>query len=251
MSLSLGLVCVVAASFAAMHQSNLPPALQGVKRIVMMGDSITQMGAAPKGYVTLVDQALLSEYPGSPIEVINAGISGEKSTNMHARFQRDVLDHHPDLVTLSVGVNDVWHDFMNPEWTKRDPLGNSGRGVKLPDYMHEVEAMVEEAQAAGAKMVLVSPTLIYEDLDSDENKRLRAYVDAEREIASRHHAMFIDLNREFRDVVSAYQKQAGRTTLLLTVDGVHMNDQGNALMANSILRAFGVPVPDRLAPIGH
>lgn len=251
MPLSLGLVCIAALTLAGAHQSQLPPMLQGVKRIVMMGDSITQLGGSPKGYVTLVDQTLLGTYPGSPIEVINAGISGEKSTDMHRRFQRDVIDRHPDLVTLSVGVNDVWHDYMNPEWTKRQPNGDSGRGVKLPVYIQEVEAMVTEAQGVGAKMVLVSPTLIYEDLTCEENRRLKEYVDAEREIAKRHHAVFIDLNREFTDVVSSYQRQAGRTTLLLTVDGVHMNDQGNALMADSILRTVGVPVPDKLAPYGQ
>ena len=251
MSLTLGLFCIAAATLGSHQATNLPPTLQGVKRIVMMGDSITQQGASPKGYVTLVDQTLLKEFPGAPIEVINAGISGEKATDMHRRFQRDVLDRHPDLVTLSVGVNDVWHDFMTPEWSHRTPNGDSGAGVKLPVYIQEVEAMVTEAQAAGAKMMLVSPTLIYENLDSAENKRLKEYVDAERDIARRHHAMFVDLNREFHDAVDAYQRGAGRTTLLLTVDGVHMNDAGNALMANSILRGLGVPVPDTLAPVGH
>ena len=250
MSLTLGLLCVVAVSIGT-HQADLPSALQGVKRVVMMGDSITSLGASPKGYVTLVDKTLAKEFPGSPIEVINAGVSGEKSTDMHRRFQRDVLDRHPDLVTLSVGVNDVWHDFMTPQWTHRTPKGDSGAGVKLPEYISEVEAMVTEVQTTGAKMVLVSPTMIYENLDCAENKRLKEYVDAEREIARKHHAMFVDLNHEFHDAVAAYQRSAGRTTLLLTVDGVHMNDAGNALMANSILRALGAPVPDTLAPAGH
>ncbi len=233
------------------QETGLPTLLQGVHRIVMMGDSITQMGASPRGYVTLVSETLVREYPQSPVEVVNAGISGEKSTDMHRRFKRDVLDRRPDLITLSVGVNDVWHDFMTPEWSHRVPTGDSGRGVKLPVYIKEVEAMVTEAQAAGAKMVLVSPTLIYENLDCAENRRLRQYVDAERRIAAKRGALFVDLNGPFREAVGAYQKNAGRTSLLLTVDGVHMNDQGNALMANAILHALGAAVPDSLAPKGR
>ena len=44
--------------------------------------------------------------------------------------------------------------------------------------------------------------------------------------------------------MAAYQKQAGHTALLLTTDGVHLNDAGNALMAAMILRALGVPLAE-------
>jgi lysophospholipase L1-like esterase len=239
---------VAAAGMARTQEASLPEQLQRVHRIVMMGDSITQFGGPPKGYVALVEKTLAKDYPSAKLEVINAGISGEKSTDMHRRFQRDVLDRHPDLVTLSVGVNDVWHDFMTPEWTRRVPTGDSGRGVKLSIYIKEVEAMVSEARAARAKMVLVSPTLIYENLNCQENERLLQYVEAERRIARKHGILFIDLNRAFREAVAAYQRNAGETTLLLTVDGVHMNDQGNALMADTILHALGAAVPDTLKP---
>jgi acyl-CoA thioesterase I len=226
----------------------VPPLLQNVHRIVMLGDSITELGARPHGYVTLVQDSLNSSFGPASIEVMNAGISGQKSNEMHARFQKDVLDQKPQMVTISVGVNDVWHDFRTPEWSGRVPTGDSGRGIKLPVYIREVEAMVDEAERAGVKVVLLSPTLIYEDLDCAENKRLSEYVNAEREIARRHAAVFVDLNRAFREVVSAYQKHAEMRTLLLTVDGVHMNDAGNALMSDMILKTLGVPAVDNVSP---
>jgi len=233
---------------ASSYLQSVPSQLSGIHKIVMMGDSITQIGGSPKGYVTLVTQTLNSLDPGTKFEVINAGISGEKSTDMHRRFQKDVIDRHPDMVTLSVGVNDVWHNFRNPEWTARVATGDSGRGVDLPTYIKEVDAMVTEAGAANIKMVLVSPTLVYEDLECAENQRLRQYVDAEHDIARKHHIPFIDLNAAFRQAVKKYQEEAGEETLLLTVDGVHMNDAGNALMANEILRSLGVSLPDRISP---
>jgi acyl-CoA thioesterase I len=241
----LAFACLALGCLAA---RDVPASLAAVHKIVLMGDSITEIGSSPHGYVTLVAHTLNELDPNHQFEVINAGISGQKATDMHARFQKDVIDRHPDVVTLSVGVNDVWHDFRDPGWNKRVPTGDSGAGVKLPVYIQEVDAMATEAKAAGIRMVLVSPTLVYEDLNCAENQRLMEYVDAERDIARRHHLTFVDLNAVFRDVVKKYQQEAGTGHLLLTVDGVHMNDQGNNLMAAQILKAFGVAMQDKLSP---
>ena len=226
----------------------VPPMLSGVHKIVMMGDSITQIGATPHGYVTLIDHALKEAYPTHGFEVINVGIGGQKAPDMHARFKKDVLDRHPDMVMISVGVNDVWHDFRNPEWTARDASGHSGRGIKLDVHLTELEAMVTEAKSAGIKVVMLSPTVVYEDLNCDENKRMASYVDAQHRLADKNQVPFVNLNKSFRSVIGAFQKEAGKTQLLLTIDGVHLNDQGNTLMANDILKTLGVPLPDRLTP---
>jgi lysophospholipase L1-like esterase len=56
------------------------------------------------------------------------------------------------------------------------------------------------------------------------------------------------LNSVFAKVVKAYQREAGKRQLLLTIDGVHVNDAGNALMADTILRYLQVPIPDQVRP---
>lgn len=223
------------------------PDLAKVHRIVMMGDSITQFGSGPKGYVTLVDETLDAFRPRDPFEVVNVGVSGQKAPQMLARFEKDVVDRHPDLVTISVGVNDVWHNFRDRAWKARVPAGDSGAGVTLPEYLKSVETMVDMAKSAGAQVVLLSPTLVFEDLDAAENKRMEAYVRAEEALAKRKGVGFVNLYRACADAVAAYQRVAGRRQLLLTVDGVHMNDAGNALMADSLLRYLGVPIPDHVA----
>jgi lysophospholipase L1-like esterase len=230
------------------HQTPRPTELENVNRIVMMGDSITQIGGSPKGYLTLITKTLNDDFGTGSIEVINAGISGQKAPDMLARFQHDVIDRHPQLVTLSVGVNDVWHNFRNPEWTARVASGESGRGVALPIYVKDVSEMVLRAQKAGIKMVLLSPTLVYEDLTCAENKRLTEYVNAEKGIAAKYHIQFVNLNLAFKDAVAAYQRHAGMRNLLLTADGVHMNDAGNAMMADLVLKTLGVAIPDSLSP---
>lgn len=222
--------------------------LANVHKIVFMGDSITAAGTSPKGYITVMGKTLKELYPTHSFELIGVGIGGQKAPDMHARFKRDVIDKHPDLVTISVGVNDVWHDFRDFEKNRRISEGNSGRGVKLDIHIRELEAMVTEAKAAGIKVVMISPTVIYEDLNCDENKRLSSYVDAQQKLAKKHQVPFVNLNKSFKTAISGYQKVAGETQLLLTDDGVHMNDQGNALMAYDVLRTMGVPIPKRLSP---
>ncbi len=220
---------------------DVPKPLQGVHRIVVMGDSITAGGSGPGGYVSLLQETLAARYPSQAIEVINAGISGHKSTDMAARFQRDVLDKKPDLVTINVGVNDVWHGFFNWQENKRYANGDLPAGVPLAKYREKVTEMVDAAQAARIRVVLVSPTLIYEDLGCAENSRLTEYAKAMREIAKEKRCLFVDLNTPFREVVAAYRKHAGAAPNLLTTDGVHMNASGYRMMAYGVLRVLGVP----------
>lgn len=229
-----------------------PPLLKGVHRIVCLGDSITQGGEGPGGYVWLLRHYLNALYgshvsdgatstQNSPetvqtIEVVNAGISGHKSTDMLARFQRDVLDKKPDLVTISVGVNDVWHGFYD-----NHPDGDGPRGIPLPEYKQHVEDMITQAQKLGAKIVVLSTTVIHEDDTNKENAKLKRYNAVLRDLAKKHHATFVDYQRPFWTLIDAYQKETGGRELLLTVDGVHMNPVGNRVMAHTLLTGLGIP----------
>jgi len=229
---------------AAASAAELPVALRGVRTIVTLGDSITEGGGQPGGYVWLVQRWLSALYPSARIRVVNAGVSGHRATDMADRFERDVLRHEPDLVTIHVGVNDVWHAFH--DWTDNSdhPAGDLPNGVPLPVYRARVDGMVAAAQKAGARVVLLSPTIVYERLGSPENVRLAGYVRAMREIAERRKCLFIDLNAAFREVIAVYQRRAGTGGLLLTTDGVHMNPAGNRLMAQTLLRGLGVSAAD-------
>lgn len=240
------MITSLCALIAVSAQAQTVPSLDKVHRVVTMGDSITQMGGSPDGYVTLLGNALKSVNPA--IEVINVGIGGQKAPDMWKRFGTDVIERKPDIVTISVGINDVWHDFRNPQWSARVPEGNSGRGVKLPDYIKGVDSMVMAAQSAGATVILLSPTVIYEDLTCAENQRLLKYVKAEEAIAKKRGVKFINLNKIFRDAIKAYRKTGSTSQLLLTTDGVHLNQAGNALVADTLLGALGVKAPDRISP---
>ena len=231
----------------SVSQATPPPEIQNVlagkRKIVIVGDSITEAGKYPGGYVWLLQRYLSALYPGK-IAIVNAGISGNKATDMQARFQKDAIDQKPDLVMINVGVNDVWHAFFDFQNIQFYPQGNLPTGVPLAEYREKITQMVLAAKAAGIRVVLLSPTPIGEILDGPENRRLQEYIAAMREIALQNQCLFIDLNAPFREVIATYQKHAGKTLNLLAADGVHPNPSGYRIMAFTILRGLGVPTKD-------
>ncbi|MGV3617048.1 MAG: SGNH/GDSL hydrolase family protein [Fimbriimonas sp.] len=248
MTFALGALWILTPSFQTPATPPDVRSLEGVNRIVMIGDSITQGGGQPKGYVTLFAQTLKEAFPQRTIEVVNVGIGGQKAPDMLARFKSDVLDRKPDLVTISVGVNDVWHDFRTPDFKTRVPAGDSGRGVKLPAHLAALEGMIQAAKRSNVRVILLSPTLVYEDPDCPENRRLGEYARAQSSLADAQKVGFVNLHRAFRRVVTTFHEAGSQRQLLLTTDGVHLNDAGNALMADVILKYLRVPLPNRVSP---
>lgn len=193
--------------------------------IVAIGDSITAAG----GYLKDVDAVLASQYPQLKIPpVVNAGIGGQKAEDLLPRFRHDVIDRKPAVVTLSIGINDVWHREKEPH----DPK-------VLDRYYENVSKMVDMAQEAGIKVILLTPTVIREEPANVPNERLVVYVDAEKRIAQEKKCELVDLHRLFLEAL-AHKPQDARGNWL-TGDGVHMNPRGDALMAIGVLRGLGVP----------
>ena len=157
----------------------------------------------------LLDRYLNAVYPATPITVVNAGISGHKATDMQARFERDVLAAKPQLVTISVGVNDVWHSFRDFKARRDYPDGSLPNGVPLPLYVEKLEAMIVAAKAAGIRVVLLTPTPIHEDPASPENARLASYVKAMTALGATHKCTVVDLNAAMTRAIAAHQREAG------------------------------------------
>ncbi len=196
-------------------------------RIVALGDSITQAG----GYLNFMKKVLERNYPDMQVEIVNAGIGGHKSTDMSARLKRDVIDRQPTVVTVSCGVNDVWHGFYDPP-----------RGVDLDTYARLISKIVDDLRAeTRAEVYLLTPTIIKEDLNSPENVRLEDYCEAVRRIAAGKNCRLVDLNDLFNLTLRSTQT-GGAPDFHPTSDGVHMKPAGDFLMGAAILRAMGVPM---------
>jgi lysophospholipase L1-like esterase len=211
--------------------------------IAFMGDSITAGGAKKNGFLTFVMDALNKE--GLELTRIAAGKSGHKSNDMLARLDRDVISKNPDWMTLSCGVNDVWHFKL--------VLGKrTFQGIGLGDYKKNIRAIIEKAQAAKIKLVILTATMIGEDPERELNQNLIPYNDFLREIAKEKGCLLADLSKDMREALEGMPDVEGKARMFgepkysrniknkLTTDGCHMNTQGNAMMAKGILRAFGL-----------
>lgn len=199
------------------------PVLPGQK-FLCLGDSITE---AHPGYVDLLEAAFQALYPEHNIEVINAGISGNRVVDLWKRLHRDVIDRLPSWITIYIGVNDVWHDFLP-----------NVHGVSLDEYIRVYDQILTTLQQrlAGAHLLLFTPTCIGESPDTPENQRLVNYVAAVHHLGEEHHLPVIDLNAIFWRTI-----QAGRATnpeYHLTMDGVHPTLTGHYLIAHTLLRAL-------------
>jgi lysophospholipase L1-like esterase len=211
------------------------------EKIGFLGDSITAAGwGNPAGYVHLVVAGLAAN--GVNVVPVPAGVGGHKSNDMLARLERDVLSKKPQWMTLSCGVNDVWHGV------KGVPLDDAQAAATVYEKRNDIEPekgtykkniteIVEKAQAAGAKVMILTATVIREDLNTPENHKLAAYNDFLRQVAKEKHLLLADLNEDFQKRITAENKPGQK---VLTVDGVHMNTEGNKLMATGILKAFGL-----------
>ncbi len=226
---------------AALSLPNFATAEISVKsgdKIAFLGDSITAGGwGNPAGYVKLVIAGL--EANGVKAEPIPAGISGHKSDQMLARLDKDVLSKKPQWMTLSCGVNDVWHgprgvpldDAMAKSGTYDDKVASRGT------YQKNITAIIDQATAAGVKPVMLTATVIQENLASKENGLLAPYNNFLRQLAKEKNVPMADLFAMFEERIKAENKP---NVKVLTSDGVHMNGEGNKLMAIGVLKAFGL-----------
>lgn len=221
----LGTASVVAALVAGMFGAGqlraADVAVKGGEKIAFLGDSITQAGARGNGYVLLVIRGL--EANGIKTTAIPAGISGHKSNQMLGRLERDVLAKDPDWMTLSCGVNDVWH---------------GAKGVPLDQYKENITKIVDQAQAKGVKVMILTSTMIGEDSSNANNGKLAPYNEFLRSLAKEKKCLLADLNA----TMQAALEKAGpeRKDKILTRDGVHMNAAGNQMMALGVLEGFGL-----------
>ncbi len=196
-------------------------AVKSGEKIAFMGDSITAAGAKPNGYVRLVISGL--EAVGVKTTAIPAGISGHKSNQMLARLDKHVISKKPDWMTLSCGVNDVWH---------------GKRGVLLEDYKKNITKIVDQCQAADIKVMLLTSTMIKEDEKNKLNQTLKGYNDFIIALAKEKKCLIADLNADMQAIIDASADKKGGK--LLTRDGVHMNADGNKMMATGLLKSFGL-----------
>jgi lysophospholipase L1-like esterase len=194
-------------------------------RVVFFGDSITQAGVGPSGYITRIGDMLKKQNLANEYELVGAGIGGNKIYDLFLRMDDDVLAKQPTITFVYVGVNDVWH--------KR----TSGTGTDPDKFVKFYDAVIKKLQAAGSKVILCTPAVIGEktDYSNDQDGDLQQYSKLIRELATRHKLLLCDLRKAFLE----YNLKNNPTNAekgILTTDRVHLNDTGNQLVADEMYK---------------
>ncbi|HLS59714.1 MAG TPA: SGNH/GDSL hydrolase family protein [Virgibacillus sp.] len=197
-------------------------------RVVFIGDSITEAGKFTDserlgtGYVRLIHDYLITTYPTSHFEILNNGISGNRIDDLKARWQTDVLDVKPDIISISIGINDVWQQLKQPSMKQIFP----------DDFKRIYDDLLQQIRrTTNAKIILMEPTIIDENLTSPGNEKLQAYVQIIHGMAQKYDALIVPTHQAFLKYLEAGRNDA------LTTDGIHMNAAGNMLMATTWLKA--------------
>lgn len=197
------------------------------KKVVFFGDSITQAGVNPGGYIVRIGEIAGKENMSAQYDFVGAGIGGNKVYDLYLRLDDDVLSKKPDVVVIYVGVNDVWH--------KR----SYGTGTDADKFEKFYNALIKKMQAQNIKLILCTPAVIGErtDFSNELDGDLNSYSTIIRNIALKNNLPLVDLRKAFLD----YNKQnnpENKEAGILTTDRVHLNDKGNQLVAEEMWKAI-------------
>jgi len=204
--------------------------------VLFQGDSITDAGrnrnesaanhpaAMGGGYAFLTAAELLIRQPEDKLKFFNRGVSGNKVHQLSDRWQQDCIALKPDVVSILIGVNDIWH------WL------NGNYDGTIETYRKDYRALAERTKQAlpDAKLVVCQPFVLKTGAVSDKwFPTFNEFRVAAKEIADE----FGDAWVPFQDVLDAAEKFAPASTW--AGDGVHPSQKGAAVMASAWVRAVG------------
>ena len=197
------------------------------KKVVFFGDSITEAAVNKGGYIDVLQNMIAANGAADKFELNGAGISGNKIYDLYLRIEKDVLEKKPDVVVIWVGVNDVWHKSSSNTGTDFDKFGGF------------YDAVVKKIQATGAKVIVVTPAAIGEknDFSNSQDGDLNAYSSWMRKYVKENGLGLVDLRSVFHEY-SLKHNPENKDRDILTNDGVHLNEKGNALVAEEMWKAI-------------
>jgi len=204
-------------------------------RVLFQGDSITDAGRNREkpedlgsGYAKFVAGSLYVDHPGK-FEFINRGISGNRIVDVYARIKRDIINLKPDVMSLLIGVNDVWHEFSRQN------------GVEAKKFEKFYEMLIEEIREALPEIKIIILGAYVENgaaiIEKEYDYALfRSEVEERaaiaKRIAEKYGFPFVDLQAEFDEAVACGPMED------ITKDGVHPRAGGAELIKRGWLEGF-------------
>ena len=204
---------------------------------LFQGDSITDGNrgrtADPNhimghGYAFSIASRLGADFPEKRLTFYNRGISGNKVTDLEARWQKDTLDLKPDLLSVLVGINDSASVVFN-----RQPV------VSVAKYGEVYKSLLDQTQLQFPEvlMVLCNPFLLPVGKVKDNQVAYKADLEQRqaivKKLASAYNAVFVDFQ-------AVFDKACHRAAAEYWIwDGVHPTVAGHELMAREWMKQAG------------
>lgn len=206
--------------------------LQNGDTLLMIGDSITDCerkrpmgtglhGALGTGYVSLLSAMLDTRQAEIECRVINMGISGNTSYDLLARWEEDVTRLQPQVVTVMIGINDVWHAFNRPH--------DRAAHVSENEYRANLREIARRTRPAVRTLVFVSPYYIESNREEPMRRQMDRFRLVMREEARRSGAAYIDIQDVFDRYVPIHYHPS-----FFAWDRVHPNLSGHMIIAEEI-----------------
>lgn len=230
------------ASFFQTASAQDTPAKPDLKKgdvILFQGDSITDAGRDRKGEPNANDQGglgrgyplfaasgILGSHPDLELRVFNRGISGHKVPDLQKRWQKDTLDLQPAVLSILIGVNDIWHKL------------NGNYDGTVETYKTGFDELIKETKKALPKttIVICDPFVLRTGAVKDnwfpEFDQRRA---AAAEVAKANGTLWVPFQKVFDDAVAA-----GSEPARWAGDGVHPTFEGHSLMAQTWRNVVGI-----------
>ena len=200
--------------------------LKSGERFLLIGDSITDAGrredpeALGFGYVRHLRDMLWTLRSTLDVDLLNRGIGGDTIRDLDARWEEDVIALKPDVLSVSIGVNDVWRQLQ--ESTNPDE-------VLLDEFEATYRRLLTQARnRVGCRLVLCEATIIGETRDAPHNPIIDAYNRVVAGLADDFGALVAPMCAAFWRAIEANPARAW------TSDGVHPLSNGHMLMAQTL-----------------
>jgi len=200
--------------------------------VLFIGDSITDCGRSREdfsnpgcGYVRALAGMLGAEYAELKPSFINTGISGDRVRDLRARWNKDCLDHSPDIVSIMIGVNDTWRRYD----AAKDPTDAEAYRKDYEFILSELKNNLE------CQIVVVEPFLLPFPADRKEWRvDLDPKIAVARDLAYQYADAFVPLDGIFASA------SIRREPAYWAPDGVHPSIAGHMLIAESWLEHTGL-----------
>lgn len=201
------------------------------EKIVFIGDSITEDNrfqdedGLGTGYVRHIHDYFALRHPELRLHIVNKGISGNRVIDLKERWERDVIKERPDWLSISIGINDVWRQLDSPDIEQVSPAA----------FMDVYRTLMQTTKdKTNARLIILEPTVIEENEDSQGNKLLKEYVAITGMLSREFADIHVPMHEKFIEYIRAFPVNK------LTTDGVHMNPLGSKLMSLIWLESLGL-----------